>query len=111
MSFMSFFEDWEIASISFYSEVETLDSEGQTVKSQSLLGTADCGKWVDTSLETNVNDKFVNSEVGKFALDYPSFTITTKSYALIDSVKYYIVGVDDIGSQNDVLLLTYRKDV
>ena len=55
MGFMDFFEDWEISTISFYTETETLDSEGQTVKGQTLLGTSDCGKWTDTSLETNVN--------------------------------------------------------
>lgn len=111
MAFMEFFEDWEIKTVSFYKEVETLDSNGQTVKTPSLVGTSDCGTWVDTSIETNVNDKFVNSEVGRFALDYPSFTIDTNTYALISSVKYYIIGVDNIASQNDVLLLTYRKDV
>ena len=77
----------------------------------STIGSpVDVGKWVNTSLRKNVDQKFKNQEVGNIVLDFPSFTIDTNSFCLIDSVKYYIVGVDNVGSQDEILLLTYIRD-
>lgn len=116
--FVDFFEDVTIdwlVSATFYKEVPgAVDPITRIpgVDTKTLLGTVNVGFWVDRSQETNINDKFVNDKTGKIVVNKSdlTFTIDKTSVAVIDSEDYYIEGTDNIGFQNEILLLKYRKE-
>jgi hypothetical protein len=123
---MEYFTDWMPSSATLHRSVTTKNAAGQTVTTiQNIDGIHTFGKWVDRSIQTNQNDKFVNSETGKLAIDYQKFYITTvvgqtsttvevipaiNWYALIGGVKYFIDGIDNVGSLNEVYLFEYHKE-
>jgi hypothetical protein len=124
---MEYFTDWMPTSATLHRTVTTKNAAGQTVITiNSIDGIHTFGKWVDRSVQTNQNDKFVNSETGKLAIDYQKFYITTIAgsisttvevipavnwYATFGGVKYFIDGVDNIGSLGEVYLFEYHKEL
>jgi len=123
---MEYFTEWMPTSATLHRTIRTKNAAGQTVNTiQNLDGVHNFGKWVNQSIQTNQNDKFVNMETGKLAIDYKKFYITvvvgqtsTTSevipdvtwYAMIGGVKHFIDGIDNIGSLNEVYLFEYHKD-
>lgn len=124
---MEYLTDWMPTSATLHRTVTSKNAAGQTVITiNNIDGIHTFGKWVDRSIQTNQNDKFVNSEIGKLAIDYQKFYITTvvgqtsttvevipaiNWYATIGGVKYFIDGIDNIGSLNEVYLFEYHKEL
>lgn len=125
---MEMFSDWMPVSATLSGKVTTNNAAGQPITSvKNIDGTHKMAKWVTASVKTNNNDKFALYETGKLAIDYKKFYITTVVvdppssttvevfpdatwYATIDGKKYFIDGVDNIGSMNEVYEFTYHKE-
>lgn len=125
---MEYFSDWAKSSAVFSRTISSKNSAGQTVTTiQAIDGTHLVGKWIDSAVQTSTSDKFVGQETGRLALDYKSFTVTTTAgappvttvtsvypdstwFATINGKKYYLEGVDNVGSLNEVFIFSYRKE-
>jgi hypothetical protein len=125
---LEYFDGWDVSSAVWYKIISTRDAAGRTVETnQALNGGVSMRvyKWVDRAVQTNENDKFAGSEIGRIALPYQTLwydttvgETTTRTavpfgvsvHALIDGKKYYVEGVDNVGSLNEVLILTYRRE-
>jgi hypothetical protein len=123
------FTDWAGTAV-FYRVVTSKDSAARTVSTTQTINAGAAitfGRWTDKSVQTNQNDKFVLSEVGRFCLAYQSFfvsvtagtpAVTTTTfvqpdntwYAVIGGKKYFIEGVYNVGGQNELYVFSYRKD-
>lgn len=112
--FFADFEGWDISTAQFYSVANTerdpLTNLLLNPVDSALGDPVQVGKWVDKAQESNANNKFLNKEVGSIVMDYPAFTLNIGDYAIISNVKYDIEGVDNIGSMNEVLKITYLRD-
>lgn len=126
---LEYFSDW-MGQAEFFRVVETKNTAGQTVKSEQVINAGKnftVGRYVTNAVQTDLGDKFALSEVGKIVMEYQSFFVRTTAgdppvttdtavafdptwYALIGGKKYHIEGVDDVGSQSEILVLTYRRE-
>lgn len=126
---LEYFYDW-MGTAKLYRVVETKNAAGQTVKTEQAINAgADftVGRYVTNAVQTDLGDKFALSEVGKIVMEYQSFFVRTTAgdppvttdtavafdptwYALIGGKKYHIEGVDDVGAQGEILVLTYRRE-
>lgn len=115
---LEYFSDWMPVEAKLYKVVSTKNSIGQTVLTKTAIdGVYKFAKWVTASQQTDLNDKFVNNEIGKLAIAYRKFYIGTVEqvpditwYAVIGGVKYFIDGIDNIGSMNETYVFAYHKD-
>jgi len=125
---MEMFSDWMPSTGTITRIENTKNAVGQTVKTPvNIDGTHTFAKWVSSSRQTNISDKNVDKEIGKLAIDFKKFYITTVVisppssttvevfpditwYVTINSVKYFIDGIDNIGSLGEVYLFTYTRD-
>lgn len=135
---LEYFPDWKTTSALIYKVTSTINATtGAPEMTATLLdGVHEFVKWVDKSMQTNQSDKFVNSETGRLAIEYKKFYLTTETeipavppsetptvlstteeetpginwYALINDVKYFIDGIDNVGTLEEVYIFTYHKD-
>lgn len=113
MAFLDSFRDLLNKSALFEIEASIKDPvTGEITKGWTTEQTVSAGFWTDKSIETDINDKFKDDAIGKIVVDPAelTFTPTIKHRATIDSVVYFIEGVDNIADQDEVYLLTYRKE-
>lgn len=126
---IEYFSDW-MGTAKLYRVVETKNTAGQTIKTEQAINAgADftIGRYVTTAVQSNLGDKFALSEIGKIVIAYQSFFVRTTAgdppvttdtqvwfdpswYAVVGGKKYYIEGVDNVGSQDEILVLTYRRE-
>lgn len=125
---LEYFDGWDRFNAVFYKQITSKNAAGQTITTNQALNAGAsivCWKWVDRAVQTNENDKFAGSEIGRVAMEYQvlwydvtvgetttrtNVPIDNTVYALFDGKKYYVEGVDNVGTLNEVLILTYRKE-
>ncbi|MDA3939819.1 MAG: hypothetical protein PF693_10980 [Spirochaetia bacterium] len=107
---LEFFTDWQKKTANIKELITTKNDAGQTVESETVIASGiTINWWIDNSNETNINDKFVDQVKGS-ALISPEYTLNTKQWMEIDSVKYYIIGVDDVAGFGEVTLVKWRRE-
>lgn len=112
MAFLDDFRDLLDKSGTFEIESTIKNSEGVPTKSWTTEQVVSCGFWTDNSQETNINDKFVDQNIGQIIVDPYDLTFvpTTKHRCSINNTLYYIEGVDDSVNQGEVYFLKYRRE-
>ena len=126
---LDYFSDW-MGQAKLYRVIETKNTAGQIVKADQVINAGKnftFGRYVTSAVQTDLSDKFALSEVGKIVMEYQSFfvrvpvgdppvmtdvpvSIDTTWFASIGGKKYHVEGVDDVGAQGEVLVLTYRRE-
>ena len=122
-----YFNDWS-KHATFTRTVTSKNTAGQTVKTDQAISDGKIfgvGKWADRSFQSNKNDKFFGENVGRLVIPYQGFsvsvtvgTVTTISsvipdntwIATVDGVRYFVEAVDNVADQNEIYVLTVRKE-
>lgn len=122
-----YFNEWT-KQATFTRTVTSKNAAGQTVKTNQTISDGkafNVGKWADRSFQSNKNDKFFGENVGRFVIPYQGFTVsvtvgtvTTVSsvvpdntwIATVDGVRYFVEAVDNVADQNEIYVLTVRKE-
>jgi hypothetical protein len=114
-SILDFFDDYSTESVTFYQPTISKNSAGQPIAGTdtTLQTGVEVHFWIDTSAETNVNDKFVDNIVGSVLVRVSDLTFvpTTKMIFKLDSKTYYIEGVDNIGNEDDFYEIMWRQNL
>ena len=112
MSFIDSFEPWMQQQGDMYIETFVNDPQGGDYTWTLSQANLDFGFYVEKSAQTNVNEQFVDDKIGKLVFRYRdlTFTPTIKHKLIYNSQDYFITGVDNVGLQNEVYLLSFRKE-
>lgn len=115
MGFTNSFKRYMKFNVQFSKLTETKDpTSGTTTKSFTNVGDpVKAGYWIDSVVVTDVNDKFVDDEVGTIVIDPNKFKPEANAVYRVtktdDSTINDVVGFDDLGNMGQVLLVKYRK--
>lgn len=108
MSLLDSFEDLMTKTADVYTVTTEIVNDVPTT-SEELRGSYLCFFYRGSMSTTFVSDKFKDQVDGTFIF-YPDFTIDQdKEYILFDGDKYKPVYPDNIGKQDEVIMLPVRK--
>lgn len=114
VGFINDFKDWFTDSCNFELEQNAQNpTTGEITKTWATVqSNVSFAIYTTNSVQTNVNDKFVNQKILECVFDIEDLSITpTISHRILyNSEYYYIEGTDDIQEQGEVLILTLRKE-
>ena len=112
MSFIDAFDCWITNKGDFHSKDVDSTSEGTVTTWPLTQASVDFGFYVEKSIQTNVNEKFIDNKTGTLVCRFRDLTFTPKiDHKLIyNSEDYFIIGTDNVGLQNEVWLLKFRKE-
>jgi len=106
-----FFSDCLSKIVDFKTVTETVDEYGRPVVSEvTTYADQPIQFWIDSVDESNTNDKFVNQETGRAIVDSALTIDNTMFFTDGESIKRYVVGVDDIAALGSIKVVKWRRE-
>ena len=103
------FANWRTKTATLKRNTVTVDSSGVPQETEQTVASGlRVNFWTDQSVESNVNDKFVDQATGRVILPH-AVAVDTTMWLEIDGEKHYVTGVDDVGGFGDVLVVSWRR--
>lgn len=112
MGFISSITTERKVAISFYSKTVSVVNGVVQPEAGELVKTVWGVFWTGAQNLNLVSEKLKTSVDGAIAIDYDSTiaAMSDDSWFLVDSNKYRIIHIDDVGQQNEMLQILYERD-
>ena len=112
MGFISEIATEEKVSVAFYSKTVTFVDGVEQPEAWVLSTTVDCLFWTGGQGLGIVNDKLKTQVDGAISTDYNATiaALGDDSSFIANSIRYQILHIDNVGQQNEVLQIAYKRE-
>jgi len=112
MGFISSIQSERKVEFSFYSKTISVVNGVVQPEAGTLVKKVEGIFWTGTQNLSLVSEKLKTSVDGAVAIDYDSTiaAMSDDSWFLVDSDKYRIIHVENVGQQNEMLQILYERD-
>ena len=112
MSFISSIDTENKVSISFYTQDISVVNGVPQAEAWTLVKTVNGLMWKGTQNLSLQSDKLKTNVEGAISIDYDSDIeeMADDSRFIVNSINYRIIHIDNVGMQNEVLQILYKRE-